>query len=150
MSDLFTFDVAISRLDQNPDNVSFAFFPELRAGNIAGGKVFSLSKNDDDDYEEGDTLYWFNADGGLFFSSFGEEDYLSIDDFDDDSVVQSYGIDPRKLLYKACTKEQALSASGMQTEYAVAILNGRDDLVPDSIQDASPTWLGFLTQHLVK
>jgi hypothetical protein len=137
-------------LDENPDNVSFAFFPEFRAGNIVGGKVFSLSKNDDDDYEEGDTLYWLNADGGLFFSSFGEEDYLSIDDFDDDSVVQSYGIDPRTLLYKACTKEQALGASGMQTEYAVAILNGRDDLVPDSIQAASATWLGFLTQHLVK
>lgn len=146
MNELFTFEHAIKRLEENEVFRSFAFYPRTKNVHVVGGTLFSLSRQD----EDGETSYHIDTDGGLFFSSCGEEDFHVIDDFDDEAVVEMYGVDPRSLLFKACTEEQALGASGMQTEFAVAIINGREDLTPDSIQEATAEWNGFLNQHIPK
>lgn len=144
MDDLFKFDVALERLVGNEELRCFAFFPTKRKGDIVGGTIFVLERYHDDD----EVSYIFFTEGGLFFSSSGDEDSHDPDDFDDIDIVKMYGVDPRILLYKLCTKSEAISASGMQTEFAVAIINGRQDLVPSSIQEASSEWLAFLTQHV--
>lgn len=144
MQDTFTFKDAMKRLEENEANCSFAFYPRTKNGKVVGGTIFTLSQYN----EDGESSYHITTDGGLFFSSCGEEGFHQQEDFDDKSVVEMYGVDPRTLLFKACTEEQAFGASGMQTEFAVAIINGREDLVPDSIQEASTTWHAFLTQHI--
>lgn len=144
MDELFTFDIALKKLKKNAEHRSFAFYPTIKNGKVIGGTVFDLSRHD----EDGETDYNINTEGGLFFSSCGEEDFHQADDFDDETIVEMYGIDPRILLFKGCTERQLSGASEKQTEFAVAIINGREDLVPDSIQEASTTWLRFLHQHI--
>lgn len=141
------FDDALELLKNNPDARSFAFYPDHKDGEPVGGTLFVLSVSDEDDEDEGPS-YWLSTEGGRFFSDCGEEDMHQVEDLDDPEVLGLYGVDPRTLLYKQCGTDLAVSASGMMTEYAVSIINGKPDSVPDSFLDAEPEWIDLLYQHI--
>ena len=140
--DFLSFTDAVARLQADSEAHSFAVLPIRRGAEVVGGTVFTLSSYDDDD----NAYISMSAEGGLFGDSGGFEDAHDLDSFETDLVriKQQYGSDPRELRYKACTPEQMDMAIGMQTEFAVAALNGYPDgEVPDQ-----STIIKLIEQHL--
>ncbi|UDM18862.1 hypothetical protein [Vogesella sp. XCS3] len=140
--DLLSFAEAVARLQAYPEAHSFAVLPIQRGAEVVGGTVFTLSSYDDDD----DEYISMSAEGGLFGDSCGFEDTHDLESFDADlaQIKQQYGLDPRELRYKACTPEQMGMATGMQTEFAVAALNG----YPDGEVPGRSTIIKLIEQHL--
>jgi hypothetical protein len=144
-SELYSFDEAVGRLRKDPEHCSFAVFPQKRGNKYYKATMFMLTRED----EDGEVYITLNTEGGLFFSSVGEEGSHDIDMLDEeiDEIKSMYEIDPRTLQYKSCTSDQIFSAMGMNTEFGVAILNGREEDAPSSSADLPGEWEAWLTQH---
>lgn len=146
MTELFSFDNAVLRLTEQADQHSFAFFPTISSGDIVGGTIFLLLV---DHNEDAPHLALF-TESGVFGISVGEETSHHLDSLkqEENEITALYGIDPRTLRYKACDRQQISKSMMTLPEHAVAVLNGAPNLTPDSVNQASPIWSGWLTQHL--
>jgi len=122
---LLSFDEAVARIKADPSMSSFAVLPMVNGSQVVGGTVFTLMSDDDD----GEVFINLAAEGGHFQSLCGEEAMYSLEELEDDlaAIKRLYNCDPRSLRFQPCTMDQVYGSMGMQTEFAVAVLNGYPD-----------------------
>ncbi|MGC0155455.1 hypothetical protein ACPRNU_23605 [Chromobacterium vaccinii] len=89
--------------------------------------------------------------GGGFHSSSGIENFLWPEDLDGQDFEKLYGVDFRKLNYKMVTCELISRASGMETQFSLAILHQYDgdiELNPAFGLSLPDDWDAWLSMHL--
>jgi len=144
---LMSFEKAVQRAQENTNQASFAFLPKTRAGGvIVGGAIFTLLS----EVVEGRQVVSLFSDSGYFGTTTGDEDCHPINQLDDDAsyLVRRYGIDPRVLLYKPCSRDLAMRAMSATTEYALCLLNGAIRSATAPCEEPPIDWTRWLTQHL--
>lgn len=144
---LMSFEKAVQRAQEDVNHASFAFLPKARAGGvIVGGAIFTLLS----EVVEGRLVVSLFSDSGYFGTATGDEDCHSIDQLDDDAsyMVRQYGIDPRVLLYKQCSRDLAVRAMNATTEYALCLLNGAIRSTTAPCEQPLIDWPRWLMQHL--
>lgn len=138
---LFSHAEAVQRVREDHAHCAFAFFPNHSAGEIHGGVFFFV--------EFGDSSPQLRAFRGRFFT--GEATTGVYEDADlyknSASFLAVFGVDPRSLMFKACSQKQIETAIHHPIERNISVLNGHEK-VPDSEREVSPEWEALLFQHM--
>jgi hypothetical protein len=148
---MMTFGQAANWVLGEPGRSAFAFYPSVKRDQLDGGVLFILHRPESDDADD----WALEALIGQFSSDAIENYSVAPRDFKDLVPEAIFGVDLRHLRFAACQEEIAMAASWCNLSTALAMLNGVEESIAETITltepaTIPPAWQDWLVAHVTE